>query len=140
MFHGILDEQEYTLYEAARVPIKRHTAIQGEANPFDPAWERYFEKRLDAHMGTTLKGKQWLFNLWQVQNGLCPICNQLMTKKTGWQSHWIVWRSKGGPDTQENRVLLHPSCHLQLHSQGLSVTKPRPVNTTGAFERLEPDE
>src|SRR5258707_1663724 len=95
--------------------------------------------RHDAHMQTTLKAKQWLFNLWQEQNGLCPICNQLMTRKTGWQSHWIVWRSKGGSDTQGNRVLLHPRCHQQLHSQGLSVTKPRPADTTRTFERLEPD-
>jgi hypothetical protein len=24
-------------------------------------------------------------------------------------------------------VLLHPDCHRQVHSQGLSVVKPRPV-------------
>ena len=26
----------------------------------------------------------------------------------------------------ENRVLLHPNCHAQVHSQGLTVVKPRP--------------
>ena len=56
------------------------------------------------------------------------------------QANWMVWRSKGGPDTQENWVLLHLSCYQRLHSQGLFVTKPRPIKTTGAFERLEPDE
>lgn len=140
VFHGQVNEQSCYLTKASHVPIKRHVKIQREANPYDPQWELYFEKRHDAHMQTTPKGKQWIFNLWQEQNGLCPICHQLMTRKTGWQSHWIIWRSKGGPDTQENRVLLHPSCHQQLHNQGLSVRKPRPVNTMGAFERLEPDE
>ncbi|WP_373285987.1 HNH endonuclease [Marinithermofilum abyssi] len=32
----------------------------------------------------------------------------------------------GGADTQENRVLLHPNCHNQVHSQNLTVEKPRP--------------
>ncbi len=131
VFHGMLNEQEYYLYEAARVPIKRHTEIQGEANLFDPAWESYFEKRLDAQMMATYKGKQWLHHLWQEQNGECPVCQQKITKSTGWHSHHINWRSKGGPDTQENRVLLHPTCHQQVHSQGLTVTKPRPSHKEG---------
>ncbi|MFC4547542.1 HNH endonuclease [Paenactinomyces guangxiensis] len=38
----------------------------------------------------------------------------------------MVWRSKGGADTQENRVLLHPNCHQQVHSRKLTVKKPRP--------------
>jgi RNA-directed DNA polymerase len=131
VFHGTLNEQELYLYEAARVPIKRHTAIQGEANPHDPEWESYFEKRLDAQMMATYKGKQWLHHLWQEQNGDCPVCQQKITKSTGWHSHHILWRSRGGPDTQENRVLLHPTCHQQVHSQGLTVTKPRPSDKEG---------
>jgi len=131
VFHGTLNEQELSLYEAARVPIKRHTAIQGEANPYDPEWESSFEKRLDAQMMATYKGKQWLHHLWQEQNGDCPVCQQKITKSTGWHSHHILWRSRGGPDTQENRVLLHPTCHQQVHSQGLTVTKPRPSDKEG---------
>src|SRR5437868_9612082 len=34
------------LFRAAQTPIKRHTKVQGAANPYDPAWEVYFEKRL----------------------------------------------------------------------------------------------
>jgi RNA-directed DNA polymerase len=124
VFTGMLDERQYYLTEAARVPIKRHTRIQGEANPYDPAWESYFEKRLDVKMVDTSKGKQWLIHLWKEQSGLCPICHQKITKITGWHSHHILWRSKGGPDTKDNRVLLHPTCHQQVHSQGLTVTKP----------------
>jgi RNA-directed DNA polymerase len=140
VFHGMVDEQEYYLYEAARVPIQRHTEIQGEANLFDPAWESYFEKRLDAQMMATYQGKQWLRHLWQEQNGACPVCQQKITKSTGWHSHHIIWRSKGGPDTQANRVLLHPTCHQQVHSQGLTGTKPRPSHKEGRSERLEPDD
>ena len=34
--------------------------------------------------------------------------------------------------------MLHPTCHWQIHSQSLSVVKPRPE--MGVLERLEPDE
>src|SRR5205807_7851196 len=53
--------------------------------------------------------------------------HQKITKITGWHSHHILWRSKGGPDTKDNRVLLHPTCHQQVHSQGFTVTKPPPL-------------
>jgi len=64
--------------------------------------------------------------IWQEQNGICPLCNQKITKLTGWHNHHIVWRVNGGSDKAENRVLLHPNCHRQVHSQMLEVAKPRP--------------
>jgi RNA-directed DNA polymerase len=127
VFYGEVEGREYYLAETACVPIKRHVKVKGEANPYDPEWERYYEKRLDVHMVDTLKGRRWLSHLWKEQNGLCPICQQKITRITGWHSHHIHWRSKGGSNTAENRVLLHPNCHQQVHSQGLSVEKPRPA-------------
>jgi len=126
-FYGEVEGREYSLAETAHVPIKRHVKVKGEANPYDPEWETYYEKRLDVHMVDTFKGKRWLIHLWKEQNGLCPICQQKITKITGWHSHHIHWRSKGGTNTTENRVLLHPNCHQQVHRQGLHVEKPRPA-------------
>jgi len=128
VFFGKEGEQTWHLTRADNVPTTRHVKIRGEANPYDPEWESYFEKRLDVRMEATLKGKRWLLTLWKEQRGLCPICNQKITKITGWHSHHILWRSKGGSDTAENRVLLHPTCHQQVHSQGISVTKPRSLD------------
>ncbi len=34
-----------TLKQAQAIPIRRHTKIKGAANPYDPAWFTYFEKR-----------------------------------------------------------------------------------------------
>jgi RNA-directed DNA polymerase len=127
VFYAEVNGKEHLLTETARVPVKRHAKIRTEANPYDPKWETYFEKRLDVHIVDTLKGKRWLIHLWKEQNGLCPMCQQKITKITGWHSHHIEWRSKGGSHTAENRVLLHPNCHQQVHSQGLHVEKPRPV-------------
>jgi RNA-directed DNA polymerase len=140
-FGEVTHEEETTrvyLAWATDTPIKRHIKIRESANPYDPAWETYFEKRLDLKMESTLKKRRELLHLWKEQQGLCPHCKQKITKRTGWHSHHIIWKSKGGSDGRENRVLLHPDCHRAIHSQGLTVAKPCPV--TGANERLEPDE
>ncbi len=132
VFTGMLKEENgqmraIRLFAASSIRIQRHTKIRAEANPHDPTWELYFEKRLDLHMFATLTGKRRLHHLWKEQAGLCPVCQQKITKITGWHSHHILWRSKGGSDGAENRVLVHPTCHQQIHSQGIFVGKPRPV-------------
>jgi RNA-directed DNA polymerase len=131
VFFGLFTDKqgirEVQLLSTSSIKIKRHHKILNEANPYDPRWEEYFEKRLDVHMEANLNGKRKLLSLWKQQKGLCPICNQKITKITGWHSHHIVWRSKGGSDGQENRVLLHPECHRKVHSQQLEVVKPRPA-------------
>ena len=126
--------QPVQLFGASSLPIQRHVKIKGEANPYDPHWEVYFEERLGVKMTHNLQGRRMLLYLWKEQNGICPVCGEKITQLTGWHNHHIVWRTKGGGDSAENRVLLHPNCHSQVHSRGLEVTKPRPAR---AFERLE---
>lgn len=111
---------------AKRTPIKRHVKIKSEANPFDPAWEEYFEARLGFKMSRSLAGRRKLLALWRSQNGLCPVCNQKIDKESGWNNHHILCRSKGGQDGNQNRLLMHPNCHRQVHHQGLTVRKPVP--------------
>lgn len=116
--------REY-LIKTARTPIQRHIKVKAIANPYDPAWESYFEGRLDVKMESNLVGRRQLLNLWLEQHGLCPVCREKITQITGWHSHHIVWRVNGGSDGNNNRVLLHPNCHRQVHSQKLEVKKPR---------------
>jgi RNA-directed DNA polymerase len=115
------------LTSASAIPIRRWTKVKGKANPYDPQWELYFEERLGVKMTDNLKGRRQLLRLWKEQAGLCPVCNQKITKLTGWHNHHLVWRTYGGADQAENRVLLHPNCHHQVHSLGLTVVKPRPA-------------
>lgn len=110
---------------ASDIPIKRHVKIKGEANPYDPQWELYFEERLTFKMTKALEGQKQLLRLWEEQDGICPVCHQVITPLTGWHNHHIVWRTYGGSDRIENRVLLHPNCHNQVHSSGITVEKPR---------------
>jgi RNA-directed DNA polymerase len=118
--------QVYRLMRLAYTPIKRHIKVKAEANPYDPEWERYFDTRLSVKMADSLKGRRSLLYLWREQDGICPVCQQSITQLTGWHSHHLVWRSQGGSDGAANRVLLHPNCHRQVHSQGVDVAKPRP--------------
>ncbi len=113
------------LLKASDTPIKRHVKVKARANPYASEWETYFERRIDVQMEANLQGYKKLLRLWVEQDGICPICGEKITKLTGWHSHHIVYRSHGGTDRNSNRVLLHPNCHKQVHSQGLEVVKPR---------------
>ncbi len=113
------------LYRAKSTPIKRHIKVQGEANPYDPAYETYFEDREGSHMLDTFRGTKTLRFLWMEQHGLCPLCNIKITRITGWRLHHCVPLVKGGSKRADNRVLLHPECHDRVHRQHLSVSKPR---------------
>ena len=113
------------LFHAKNTPIKRQVKVQGEANPYDPAYETYFEEREGAHMLDTFRGTRTLRFLWYEQRGLCTLCNTKITRITGWRLHYCVPRVQGGSTGATNCVLLHPECHDWVHRQRLSVSKPR---------------
>jgi len=127
VFYGQYRGKTWYLTSASDTLYKPYIKIRGAANPFDPHWETYFEHRLDVKMADNLRGRRQLLRLWKEQNGICPICQQKISKITGWNNHHLLQRTLGGPDTNQNRVLLHPNCHRQVHSQHLPVAKPGPV-------------
>ena len=131
-FFGKAKDQEgktthHWLCLASATPITRYKKIKGDGNPYDPTWEIYLEERRNVKMAKTLHGRRRLMYLWKEPGGLCPICAQPMTHVTGWHNHHIVYKTLGGTDHAENRVLIHPNCHRQVHAKGLTVAKPRPV-------------
>jgi RNA-directed DNA polymerase len=129
IFFGQHADHELELFRAGDMPIQRHVKIRGTANPYDPQWEVYFEERLRVKMAHDLKGRRQLLYLWKQQDGLCPICHQKITRLTGWHNHHTIWRTYGGSDTADNRVLLHPNCHRQVHSQSFDVAQPRSIRS-----------
>jgi RNA-directed DNA polymerase len=124
------ETQTIHLCKTAKTKIQRHVVIQGEANPYDPAWEEYFDQRLGLKW---LQGanRNRLVTLWIQQMGKCPLCHQNITKETGWNIHHILYRVYGGTDCLENLLVLHPNCHSQVHSQGLTVVKPGTATCLG---------
>ena len=118
--------ERLTLAKASDTRIRRHTKVKGEANPFDPKWESYFEDRLGLTMQGDMKGKAKLLRLWWGQNKRCTLCDQLITKETGWNVHHRIPKCEGGADSFANLVLLHPNCHRQLHAADLTLeSRPR---------------
>ena len=111
------------LFAARSVPIRRHVKVRGNANPYDPSWELYFEERLAAQGASTSTGRGTTRYLWLEQDGTCLVCGQPLLREEGWHVHHRLWRSHGGTDTLDNLVLLHPNCHRQVHSEGLVVNK-----------------
>ncbi len=118
------DGRELQLVQAADVAIKRHIKIRGDANPYDPEDERYFDERLKLKWLLGEKGRGRLRLLWLQQKGICLVCQRKIIYKDGWELHHIIRRVDGGSDKLDNLILLHPNCHHQVHSQGLYVAKP----------------
>ena len=134
----------FNLINPKDVRIIRHPWLQTSVNPYDPKWEEYFEKRFDLKVKGSLVRKRKILALWNEQGGICPLCKQkikgIIESENGedWHSHHIIPKSEGGLDENSNRVLLHPNCHRQVHSQGLKVVKP--ALQKKSLERLEPCE
>ena len=122
-------KREVELYSLASTPIERHKKVSGEYNPYDPAMEAAGEKLRADRMLKQLKYRKQIGTLFASQNGLCRLCEQPITRETGWHDHHIIHRSQGGGDELGNRVLLHPNCHNQLHTRGLHVSKPAPIGS-----------
>lgn len=116
------------LYSLSATPIQRHKKIRGDYHPFDPADEVYGETlRQERLLHSMAYRKQWA-KLYASQKGLCALCQCKMTDETGWHDHHIEYRVRGGSNVLGNRVLLHPSCHVQVHNRGLTVMKPALIN------------
>ncbi len=62
-------EKRIYLTLASNTPIRRHRKIRMNANPFNPAWDEYFEERLGWLMERDLRGKKRLLRLWRQQGG-----------------------------------------------------------------------
>ena len=118
------------LFRTQTVIIKRHVKVKGNANPFDPAWEMYFERRQEQKMQVRIKPKLRL--LYRRQQGKCPVCQTKITTDTGWHTHHIQEKHLGGKWTANNLVLLHPNCHRQVHGQKRSVVQPQQPSNQAA--------
>lgn len=115
------------MYSLPGTAIVRHTKIKGEYHPYDLQWEMYGETLRQERMLKNMQYRREWARLYLDQRGLCAMCGYEMDMETGWHDHHIEYRVAGGSDALENRVLLHPNCHAQVHSQKLEVVKPVPV-------------
>ncbi len=52
-------------------------------------------------------GRKKLIKLWNKQRGKCPVCNESITKETGWRMHT--------EESTNNKTIVHPECHKKFH-------------------------
>ena len=116
------EDQMLTLLQACQIPIKRHVRVKKDANPYDPTWEQYFEKRAERKMRETLRNGM-LRKLWEKQSGKCGFCKERITLDTWWETHHILPKHLGGKYILSNLLMLHPECHKKVHAENLCVEK-----------------
>jgi RNA-directed DNA polymerase len=92
---------------ASDTKIIRHTKIRGDANPYDKEWETYFEEREGNRLFESMNGRRKLVKMWISQKGLCPICDEKVTRETGWRMHT--------DDLTKAKNIVHPKCHELIH-------------------------
>ena len=117
------EQQRIDLLGASQTKIQRHVKVRGDANPYAPEDELYFEQRRQQRMEPTLTKGSVAWRLWKAQKGKCPQCQQAITEETPWQIHHKRWRVYGGGDDIFNKQLLHTNGHRQVHSQGIGEEK-----------------
>jgi len=84
--------------------IERYLKIKKQANPYDPDWWAYFDKRYTYKMLQHLRGQKYLLALWHGQEKKCPYCDQFIDKEQPWS---IQRLEIGGKQT---KLLVHDGC------------------------------
>ena len=90
------------------IKITRYVKVKGEANPFDPEWTEYFEKRKTYKMLQSLNGRKSLLYMWERQNHLCPVCGKPIDKEHPWGTSQQIVNGK------KVNFLLHDSCRRKV--------------------------
>ena len=94
------------------VKQQRHLKIRNAANPFDPAWDAYFEdrdKKQVLALTPVLTAK-----VHHAQDGLCPGCRQMIQHDED-----LVLHHRDGDRKNfkvANLVQYHPNCHAQRYN------------------------
>jgi RNA-directed DNA polymerase len=106
------------LLKFAWFKIERHVLIRGTASPDDPSLQGYWVNRTKRKSVELTPIEQ---RLARKQNYVCPLCGQSLFNEEELHIHHVQPQGKGGPNTDENRRLVHLYCHQQIHS-GKGVT------------------
>ncbi len=111
----------YRLLRFARFTIIRHVMVKGTNSPDDPKLRAYWLER-ERRKNWELPGHTQR-HLALRQQGRCPLCGESLFNDEPTEQHHLTAKSVGGPDTLNNKILVHYFCHQQLtagqHQQGV---------------------
>ncbi|WP_407484810.1 group II intron reverse transcriptase/maturase [Elizabethkingia miricola] len=103
------DKNYLSLKHLSNIKVSRNIKIHGGANPFDPSWKFYFDKRETFKMLQTLKGKTTLLKLWEKQKRTCPICGSKIDRELPWSTTKKIVKDK------EVHQLVHDGCRRSVY-------------------------
>ncbi|NDV96158.1 group II intron reverse transcriptase/maturase [Dysgonomonas sp. 521] len=104
-------QDNLTLKNLSNIHFIQYTQIKGDANPFDPEYDRYFDQRETQKMLVTLKGRNSLLYLWKRQDRKCPLCGMPIDRILPWNVTEKVVNGK------VKRSLVHDKCYKQFRKQ-----------------------
>ena len=108
VYKGKKGHEDYlALKRLADVHYTEYKQIKGDANPFDPEYDLYFQKRETQLMLETLKGRKSLLCLWNKQGRTCPLCGKPIDRTKAWNVNEKVI------DGKIVRELVHNTCYLR---------------------------
>lgn len=101
------NENYLTLKHLSDIHYTEYTQVKGDANPYDPEYDLYFQKRETQQMLETLKGRKSLLHLWNKQNRTCPFCDKPIDRTKAWNINEKL------VDGKIVRQLVHNTCYLR---------------------------
>ncbi|NDV60779.1 group II intron reverse transcriptase/maturase [Bacteroides sp. 519] len=104
-------QDSLTLKNLSNIHFIQYTQIKGDANPFDPEYDKYFDQRETQKMLITLKGRNSLLYLWKKQDRKCPLCGMPIDRVLPWNVTEKVVNGK------IQRSLVHDKCYKQFRKQ-----------------------
>ncbi len=107
---GDKDTETYVL-KFSWTGIQRHTMVAGTNSPDDAKLMEYWNKRELMKVKDLNPKPQALAKR---QAGKCPICGESLFIDENIEQHHIVRRDEKGPDTPDNKLLVHLYCHQQI--------------------------
>ena len=119
------------LFKASDKAIIRHIKIKKDANPFDPAYEEYFETRKSATMINSSTGMKTVMALLREQSNKCSCCGEHISMMSKWVIHLLTSRLKGGDYNNSNLCVIHNKCHRKGFETGFVYKLPVTPNGCG---------
>jgi len=101
------------LRSASDTRIVRHVRVKSDANPFDPVWDSYFAMRKRSRMLQRLQDRSFPKQLWQQQEGKCPVCGQLIDDESQWLIRPAAPITAGGTRSLAKQML-HSTCQRRF--------------------------
>jgi RNA-directed DNA polymerase len=105
-------ERHATLRKFAWTRIVRHRLVPKTYSPDDPTLQDYWRQRRSSPQALADRPRQ----LARWQQGLCPVCHQLLENGEDLHVHHVLPKKQGGTDDLANLRLVHANCHRQIHS------------------------